>query len=128
LGRDRRAGACPPVLGGPRPGHDPARQRAGRGPESRPQAWRLGEGQDRRAPMGEPTMSAGSFVRLSVMFVLGAMLGIWTFVEPWVIHYPFGVRHEWSSSTWANVWVGGIVTAASLVALVVVVAVGLRRA
>ena len=73
-------------------------------------------------------MSAGSFVRLSVMFVLGAMLGIWTFVEPWVIHYPFGVRHEWSSSTWANVWVGGIVTAASLVALVVVVAVGLRRA
>jgi hypothetical protein len=68
------------------------------------------------------------FVRLSVLFVLGSILGIWTIIEPWVIHYPFGAQHEWSPSTWSNVWVGAIVTATSLVALVLVVAVGLRTA
>jgi len=71
-------------------------------------------------------MSGGSFFRLSVVFVLGAAAGIWTIVEPWVTQYPFGSAHHWTSSTWSNVWVGAIVTAVSLVALVLVVAAGLR--
>jgi hypothetical protein len=68
------------------------------------------------------------FVRLSVAFVLGAIAGIWTFIEPWMIQYPFGTRDEWTPSTWSNVWVGAIVTGASLVGLVVTVATGLRSA
>jgi len=68
------------------------------------------------------------YVRLSVIFLFGAALGIWTFIEPWVIHYPFGARHQWTPSMWSNAWVGAIVTAVSLVALVLTVAVGLRSA
>jgi hypothetical protein len=68
------------------------------------------------------------FVRLGVLFVLGAALGIWTFIEPWMIHYPLGARNQWTPSIWSNVWVGAIVTAASLAGLVLVVAVGLRSA
>jgi hypothetical protein len=67
-------------------------------------------------------------IRLSVVFVLGAMLGVWSFIEPWVIDYGFGAQHQWSPSTWSNVWIGAIVTAASLVGLVLTVATGLRAA
>jgi H+/Cl- antiporter ClcA len=67
-------------------------------------------------------------IRLSVIFVIGAILGVWSFVEPWVIDYGFGAQHQWSPSTWSNVWIGAIVTAASLVGLVVTVASGLRAA
>ena len=67
------------------------------------------------------------FVRLSVLFVIGALLGIWTFIEPWVIRYPFGgARHQWSASMWSNVWAGAIVTAVSLIALAITVGAGLH--
>ena len=68
------------------------------------------------------------FVRLSVVFVLGAALGVWTFIEPWVIHYPFATRHQWTPSMWSNAWTGAVVTAVSLVGLGATVAVGLRSA
>ena len=55
-------------------------------------------------------------IRLSVVFVLGAILGVWSFIEPWVIDYGFGGQHQWSPSTWSNVWIGAVVTAASLMA------------
>jgi hypothetical protein len=67
-------------------------------------------------------------IRLSVIFVIGAILGVWSFIEPWVIDYGFGGQHQWSPSTWSNVWIGAIVTAASLVGLVLTVASSLRAA
>jgi len=67
-------------------------------------------------------------IRLSVVFVLGAILGVWSFIEPWVIDSGFGGQHQWSPSTWSNVWTGAIVTVASLVGLVLTVATGLRAA
>jgi hypothetical protein len=67
-------------------------------------------------------------IRLSVLFVLGAILGVWSFIEPWVIDYGFGAQHQWSPSTWSNVWIGALVTAASLVGLVLTVATGLGGA
>jgi hypothetical protein len=67
-------------------------------------------------------------IRLSVIFVIGAILGVWSFIEPWVIDYGFGAQHQWSPSTWSNVWIGAIVTGVSLVGLVVTVATGLRGA
>ena len=71
-------------------------------------------------------MSRGSFLRMSVVFVVGIAAGVWTFIEPWVIRYPIGARHQWTPSMWSNVWVGAIVTGASVVALVLAVAAGLR--
>ncbi|MDP9247304.1 MAG: hypothetical protein M3O95_04345 [Candidatus Dormibacteraeota bacterium] len=67
-------------------------------------------------------------IRLSVIFVVGAILGVWSFIEPWVIDYGFGVQHQWSPSTWSNVWIGALVTGASLVGLVLTFATGLRAA
>ena len=67
-------------------------------------------------------------IRLSVIFVIGAMLGVWSFIEPWVIDYGFGAQHQWSPSTWSNVWIGALVTGASLVGLVLTVASGLCAA
>ena len=67
-------------------------------------------------------------IRLSVIFVIGAILGVWSFIEPWVIDYGFGAQHQWSPSTWSNVWIGALVTGASLVGLVLTVATGLRTA
>jgi hypothetical protein len=71
---------------------------------------------------------SGGFVRLSVVLVLGAIVGIWTFIEPWMIQYPLGTGDQWTPSTWSNVWVGAIVTGASVVGLVVTVATGLWSA
>ena len=67
-------------------------------------------------------------IRLSVVFVIGATLGVWSFIEPWVIDHGFGGQHQWSPSTWSNVWIGAIVTVASLVGLVLTYATGLRAA
>jgi hypothetical protein len=67
-------------------------------------------------------------IRLSVIFVVGAILGVWSFIEPWVIDYGFGAQHQWSPSTWSNVWIGALVTGASLVGLVLTFATGLRAA
>jgi hypothetical protein len=67
-------------------------------------------------------------IRLSVIFLLGAAAGVWSFIEPWVVDYGFGAQHQWSPSTWSNVWIGAIVTAASVVGLVLTVAAGLRAA
>jgi hypothetical protein len=67
-------------------------------------------------------------IRLFVIFIVGAAVGVWSFIEPWVIDYRFGAQHQWSPSTWSNVWIGAVVIAASLVGLVLTVAAGLRAA
>jgi hypothetical protein len=67
-------------------------------------------------------------IRLAVIFGIGAMLGVWSFIEPWVIDSGFGAQHQWSPSTWSNVWIGAVVTAASLLGLVLTVATVLRAA
>ena len=67
-------------------------------------------------------------IRLAVIFLVGAAVGIWSFIEPWVIDYGFGAQHQWNPSIWSNVWVGAIVIAASLVGLVLTVAASLRAA
>jgi hypothetical protein len=70
----------------------------------------------------------GGSIRLSVVFVLGAIVGVWSFIEPWAIGYGFGAQHQWSPSTWSNVWIGAVVTAASLAGLVLTIAFSLRAA
>jgi hypothetical protein len=77
--------------------------------------------------MGGATEMRGS-IRVSVIFVVGAAVGVWSFIEPWVIDYGFGAQHQWSPSTWSNVWIGAIVIGASVLGLVLSVAAGLRAA
>jgi H+/Cl- antiporter ClcA len=67
-------------------------------------------------------------IRLSVIFLVGAAAGVWSFIEPWVIDYGSSPQHQWNPSTWSNVWIGAIVTAASVLGLVLTVAAGLRAA
>ncbi len=67
-------------------------------------------------------------IRLSAIFLVGAAAGVWSFIEPWVIDYGFGAQHQWSPSTWSNVWIGAIIIGASVLGLVLTVSVGLRAA
>lgn len=57
---------------------------------------------------------------LLVLFVAGLGAGVWVFVSPWALGYP--KRGGWTPSVWTSVWVGGILTGASAVSLVVLVA------
>jgi hypothetical protein len=72
-------------------------------------------------------MSARGHVQLALVFLIGLAAGIWTFVAPWVVGYP-GHDGGWSSSTWAAVWVGAVVAAASGLGLVVALAMASREA
>jgi hypothetical protein len=57
---------------------------------------------------------------LLVLFVIGMAAGIWVFVSPWALGYP--IPSGWTSSVWANVWVGALVTAVSAASLVALLA------
>jgi hypothetical protein len=57
---------------------------------------------------------------LLVLFVVGLTAGVWIFVSPWALGYP--VSRGWTASIWTCVWVGGILTAASAVSLVTLLA------
>jgi hypothetical protein len=59
-------------------------------------------------------------VPLLVLFVVGLAAGIWVFVSPWALGYPSS--STWSTSVWTNVWAGAVVTAASAVSLVALLA------
>jgi fatty acid desaturase len=65
-------------------------------------------------------------IPLSTLFVAGLAAGVWIFVSPWVLGYP--ATAGWTSSTWTSVWVGGILTAASAVSLVAVLAEAMHSA
>jgi hypothetical protein len=59
-------------------------------------------------------------VPLLILFVLGLGAGIWVFVSPWALGYPSS--SGWSSSVWTSVWAGAVVTVASAVSLVALLA------
>jgi hypothetical protein len=69
----------------------------------------------------EQMSSLRANLQLAFTFVLGLGAGIWTFIAPWVIPYPTS-NGTWTSSIWAAEWVGAIVTAASAIGLVTVLA------
>ena len=59
-------------------------------------------------------------VPLVVLFAAGFAAGVWIFVSPWALGYP--MPRGWTASVWTSVWVGGLVTAASAICLVAVLA------
>ena len=58
---------------------------------------------------------------LLILLVVGLAAGIWIALAPWAVGFP-SPPHAWSGSIWTNVWIGGIVAAASAVSLVAVFA------
>ena len=62
----------------------------------------------------------GRGVPLLILFVLGLGAGIWVFVSPWALGYPS--YSGWSTSVWTSVWAGAVLTVASAVSLVVLLA------
>lgn len=64
-------------------------------------------------------------MRMALLFVIGLAAGLWTVAAPWVIPYPTA-SGGWTSSTWAAVWVGAVVAAASALGLVVALALAAR--
>jgi hypothetical protein len=63
---------------------------------------------------------------LIILFVVGMIAGIWVFLAPWTLGYPTATG--WTSSVWTSVWVGGILTVASAVSVVAVLARSLHQA
>jgi hypothetical protein len=56
--------------------------------------------------------------QLAVLFAVGLVVGGWAFLSPWVVGFPAGQGGAWTSSTWAAVWVGGVVLVLSALGLV----------
>lgn len=71
--------------------------------------------------------STRSNLQLAFLFLIGLGAGIWTFIAPWVMSYPT-TNGAWTSSTWAAEWVGAVVTVASGLGLVIVLALAARDA
>jgi len=59
-------------------------------------------------------------VPLLLLFVIGLGAGIWVFVSPWALGYPS--PSGWTTSVWTSVWSGAVVTAASAISLVALLA------
>jgi hypothetical protein len=66
---------------------------------------------------GRPAARAA--LQLTVLFALGLLAGIWTFVAPWVVGFPSNRPGAWTSTTWATVWVAAVVVCASAFGLVI---------
>jgi hypothetical protein len=64
-------------------------------------------------------------ILVGCLCLAGLLAGIWAVIAPWVIGYPASSGGAWTSMTWASVWVGGVVVAASAAGLVVSTAVAL---
>jgi hypothetical protein len=62
----------------------------------------------------------GRGVPLLILFVLGLGAGIWVFVSPWALGYPSS--SGWSTSVWTSVWAGAVLTVASALSLVALLA------
>ena len=63
---------------------------------------------------------------LLILFALGVAAGVWIFVSPWALGYP--ARSGWTTAIWTSVWAGGVVTAASAVSMVALLARALHLA
>jgi hypothetical protein len=61
-----------------------------------------------------------SSLPLLILFVVGLGAGIWIFVSPWALGYPSA--SGWSASVWTSVWAGAVLTVASAVSLVALLA------
>lgn len=70
----------------------------------------------------------GRALALGIVFLAGLASGIWVFVSPWAVGYPTPPGGGWTASLWSSVAIGALVTAASGVSLIAVLAHGLRRA
>ena len=68
--------------------------------------------------------------QLAVLFFVGLVVGVWTFISPWVVGFPSGPgsNGSWTSSTWAAVWVGGVVLVVSGLGFVSALALALASA
>lgn len=66
-------------------------------------------------------------LQLAFVLIVGLAAGIWTFIAPWVVPYPTA-NGGWTSSIWAATWVGAIVSIASGLGLVVLLAFVARDA
>ena len=66
------------------------------------------------------TRELGRSVPLLVLFAAGMGAGIWVLVSPWALGYP--APGGWTASIWTSLWTGAVVTAASAVSLVAVLA------
>jgi hypothetical protein len=72
--------------------------------------------------------AARAAAQLAVLFAIGLLAGAWTFLAPWVLDFPASRPGVWTGSTWAAVWVGSIVVAASAVGLVTALGLALSAA
>ena len=59
---------------------------------------------------------------LAMLFLVGLLAGAWAVTAPWVVGYPAGPHGDWTSMTWASVWVGAAVVTASAAGLVLATA------
>jgi hypothetical protein len=67
-------------------------------------------------------------LQLAALFLTGLAAGIWVFIAPWVVGFPAGRPGSWTGSTWANVWVGGVVVCTSALGLVITLGLALAAA
>jgi hypothetical protein len=66
--------------------------------------------------------------QLAVLFAVGLVVGAWAFLSPWIVGFPSGQGGTWTSSTWAAVWVGGVVVVLSALGLVIALSLSLAAA
>ena len=71
--------------------------------------------------------SVRASMQLAFLFAVGLGAGIWTVIAPWVISYPTS-NGAWTPSIWTATAAGGIITVASGIGLVIVVALATRDA
>ena len=75
-----------------------------------------------------PRVDARAAAQLAVLFAVGLVIGVWAFLSPWVVGFPSDQNGSWTSSTWAAVWVGGIVVVVSGLGLVIALGLSLASA
>jgi hypothetical protein len=75
---------------------------------------------------GRPAARAA--LQLTVLFAVGLLVGIWTFIAPWVVGFPSSRPGQWTSSTWSTVWVAALVVGVSAVGLVIALGLAISAA
>ena len=73
-------------------------------------------------------LSVRAFLQLALLFAVGLLAGVWTFVAPWIVGFPSIRPGQWASSTWSAVWVGAIVIGVSSAGLVIALALAISAA
>jgi hypothetical protein len=72
--------------------------------------------------------AARAALQLLVLFAIGLLAGVWTFIAPWIVAFPTSRYGGWTSSTWSTVWVAAIVIGASAIGLVTALGLALAAA